>query len=1080
MTDNNRQNRSYSNIDLEDTIQFTQEDLSRLRRPNRQPIDGDYFTEQISGNERPVEANESQQNSGFNAKPKDSYGEAAIEHQETGNDFYPKQNRQLNSNAERPKEFQSYPNETVIEDYPDFTAQDDHHPNTDNTEDKAATSAKEQFNFNEVNYQQPQIDDSYPIEPDEVVIDSELDFKETTTDNQFEAAKKANHHVSSEESEENPFVYKSKTQKFRDQYEEKKSREQQAIRERREKLIKKFEDTYEPVYDENNLSNFDQYDQFEQDSAIATEEALSSSPIKTTKEQQLDQSANIQAKRNQSPVSELSLTGFLGHIKDSIAHKFNQNDEELSQLNEATEANERRLLQAKNQNFNQKSNLDHSAEEDVLFESDRPVTAGAEVDFSEDSFNDNRTNDIEDVEATYIDESASYKDETSAQTDGSSAQTDESSTQTDEQVTISADRTAQDESSQNSEHIHLDHEATTVEGSGVDEQNFATSNGEATVKSKNDSVGKVLADTSTENIEAVSEQIAQQTQSFEGPILTDSVLDETIVNDDLVENDVQEEEASFVKGTAWLTAGNIISRILGALYVIPWGTWFGTSYTTANVLYGIGYNPYALFLAISTAGFPSAIAKQMAYYHSQKKYKSADKIFKNSLLVMLVSGLVSGGLLFILAPFIAGISSTDNPQAAVVVIRSLAPALLILPVMSLLRGYFQGFGDMVPTAVSQILEQIARVVYMLAATYAIMKMLDGDVTKAVAHSTFAAFVGAVLSLVYLVFLYIQRRGAINLLIETAEEDDANTLDFKASLMILLKDSIPFILLGSGIIIAKFIDQITFKFILERTSTMLLSDISELFGVMNLDVDKLIMIIISIAVGMSLSSIPLITKLYANHEEGKTAELIEKISILFLLVMSPAAFGMASIANNMYQLFYPYGHEAGPSLLVTASVLSIILGAYTILSTIIQSMNYRRAAIRFLLVGLAVKLTLQFPLVAWLNAHGALIATLLGFLVTCILTIWKLNELVHLDFKGMLPNIIIIYSATLLMTVSAWLWNSSLDLLFGPVGRILTFVKILIVVTFAAFVYFGVLALFGKLSLLIGERHRALQDKLRMF
>lgn len=1055
MTDNNRQNRSYSNIDLEETIQFTQEDLSRLRRPNRQPIDGDYFTEQITGDERPIEANKSQQNNRFNVKTNEQHGEEESEHQVTDNDFYSKNHRQLSSNAERPKEFQSYPNETVIDDYPDFTAQEYYHPNTRNTEDKVASSANEPFNFDEVNYQQPEIDDSYPIEPDEVVIDSELDFKETTsTYDQVESAKNVSHNVASDEPEENPFVYKSKTKKLRDQYEAKKEREQQAIRERREKLIKKFEDTYEPVYDENNLSTFDQYNQFEQDRTKASEEAISSSPknMNMDKEQQPDPSANNQTKINQSPVSEHSLTGFLGHIKDAIADKFSQNDEKLSQLNEATEENERKASQAKNQSFIQTSNMDHSAEDETLYENDRPVKKSTEDDLSENSFNDNKANHSEDAEVSQIDEP----------------------------LTTVEDKTMQESTIQNAKDYQLEHEAATVDLGDVDEQDFATSNGEATVKSTNDSVGKVLADTSTENIEAVSEQIAQQTQSFEGPILTDSVLDETIVNDDLVENDVQEEAASFVKGTAWLTAGNIISRILGALYVIPWGTWFGTSYTTANVLYGIGYNPYALFLAISTAGFPSAIAKQMAYYHSQKQYKSADKIFKNSLLVMLISGLVSGGLLFILAPFIAGISSTDNPQAAIVVIRSLAPALLILPVMSLLRGYFQGFDDMVPTAVSQILEQIARVVYMLAATYAIMKMLDGDVTKAVAHSTFAAFVGAVLSLIYLVFLYFQRRGAINLLIETAEEDDADTLDFKASLMILLKDSIPFILLGSGIIIAKFIDQITFKFILESTSTMLLSDISELFGVMNLDVDKLIMIIISIAVGMSLSSIPLITKLYANHEEGKTAELIEKISILFLLVMSPAAFGMASIANNMYQLFYPYGHEAGPSLLVTASVLSIILGAYTILSTIIQSMNYRRAAIRYLLVGLAVKLTLQFPLVAWLNAHGALIATLLGFLVTCILTIWKLNELVHLDFKGMLPNIIIIYSATLLMTVSAWLWNSSLDLLFGPVGRILTFVKILIVVTFAAFVYFGVLALFGKLSLLIGERHRALQDKLRMF
>ncbi|MBK0347065.1 oligosaccharide flippase family protein [Aerococcaceae bacterium zg-ZJ1578] len=579
-------------------------------------------------------------------------------------------------------------------------------------------------------------------------------------------------------------------------------------------------------------------------------------------------------------------------------------------------------------------------------------------------------------------------------------------------------------------------------------------------------------------VDELSAQVTESTQYFEEPILTDKVLDEVLGHDDIQIEELAEEQVSFVKGTAWLTVGNLISRILGALYVIPWATWLGAEFTNANALYSVGYRPYSLFLAISTAGFPSAIAKQMAYYNARKEYKVADKLFKNSLMVMGVTGLISALLLFLSAPFIAYNSATDTPEAAIVVIRSLAPALLILPVMSLLRGYFQGFGDMVPTAVSQILEQIARVVYLLVATYAIMQLLSGNVTSAVAHSTFAAFIGALLSLLYLVIVYLKRRPLIQILFERSE--DTTELDFKTSMKLLLVDSVPFILLGSGIIIAQMVDLFSFRQILETTTIILSSDIKVMYGTMSHDVDKLIMIVISVAIGMSLSSIPLITSLYANAEVKKTAQLIERISIVFLIFMLPAALGMASIADNMYQLFYANGSEQGPGLLVTASYLSIILGAYTVLSTILQSMNYRRLAIKYLFIGLLVKVVLQFPLVALFHAHGALASTLVAFLVTSCLMLWKIHQLVSLDFKAMLPDTVIIFTASVLMALSAGFWNISLNALFGPVGRLFTFIKIIVIVLFAAMVYGGVLALFGKLSLVIGNKYQTLQEKLRLF
>lgn len=576
-----------------------------------------------------------------------------------------------------------------------------------------------------------------------------------------------------------------------------------------------------------------------------------------------------------------------------------------------------------------------------------------------------------------------------------------------------------------------------------------------------------------------SEKVTQQTQRFSEPILTDQVLEEVLGTDDLtIEDELEHQSESFVKGAAWLTIGSVFSRILGALYIIPWSTWLGTEYTQANTLYSAGYTPYSLFLAIATAGFPSAIAKQMAFYHSKKEYRVADKLFKNSIVLMLVSGLVSGGLLYLLAPSLASITSTDNPVGATLVIRSLVPALLILPLMSILRGYFQGFNDMVPSAISQIIEQIARVFYLLAATYAIMRVYRGEVTQAVVHSTFAAFIGALAALIYLAILYFKRLPMINKLKERSL--DLIEIDFKESIRIMFMDSVPFILLGSGIILAQVIDTYTFKQILLPTTVMLLREISELYGAMSLDVNKLVMIVVSLAVALASSVVPLITSKFAAKDIEGTSSLIEQIVEVFSFVMLPAAIGMIGVSNNLYAMFYPQGHVSGTALLITGSIMSISLGLYTVLSTVLQSMNFRRLAVRFLMVGLLVKVVLQVPLVAFLHAHGAMIATTIAFAVSSVLMWIKIQREVKPDMTRLTKAVFKIMIGTLIMGIAVSQWNALLDLLMGEVGRFLTFVKVMLGVGMGIFVYGGVMGLLGQLSILLGDKKQDLQEKMRMF
>ena len=581
-----------------------------------------------------------------------------------------------------------------------------------------------------------------------------------------------------------------------------------------------------------------------------------------------------------------------------------------------------------------------------------------------------------------------------------------------------------------------------------------------------------------EAIQAYSDHVSQATQVFTEPILTDQVLEEYLNEDDITIEAELNEKQTIVKGATWLTLGNIFSRILGAIYVIPWAAWLGADYLNANTLYSAGYQPYALFLAIGTAGFPSAIAKQMAYYHSKKQYRFADQLFKASMIVMSLMGLVTATALFFVAPALAAATPTIDHAAATLVIRSLVPPLVILPVMSLLRGYFQGYNNMVPTAVSQILEQIARVFYMLAATYAVMKLFNGAATTAVIHSTFAAFIGAAVSLVYLIFVYLRRLPMIKALIATDQSRDE--FDLMKTLRIMLIDSVPFILVGSGIIIAQNIDTYTFGQIMGYTSSLLRSEIAELYGVLSLDVNKLIMIIISLAIGISLSSLPAITKRFAEQDKEGTGDLIQHVILLFSFVMLPAAVGMASIPTEVYQLFYANGSQSGPGLLVTASYMSIILGLYTILSTILQAMNFRRLSIWHLLIGLVVKVVLQFPLVAIFQAQGTFLSTGLAFLVSSLLMWRTIHKSVPLRYSEMTPKLVKMLVGTALMGVSTSIWAQVLNGLMGPVGRGMTFVKVILVVLVGVFVYMTVMALFGLLPILFGSRKKDLQDKMRFF
>ena len=100
-----------------------------------------------------------------------------------------------------------------------------------------------------------------------------------------------------------------------------------------------------------------------------------------------------------------------------------------------------------------------------------------------------------------------------------------------------------------------------------------------------------------------------------------------------------------LQGSAWMTAGSIFSRVLGAIYIIPWNMWLGPDRLQANALYSMGYNVYSFFLMIAVAGVPSAVAKQVAHYNAQNEYGIGRRLFKYGMALMAIMGVVCAVIL---------------------------------------------------------------------------------------------------------------------------------------------------------------------------------------------------------------------------------------------------------------------------------------------------------------------------------------------------------------------------------------------------------------------------------------------------
>ncbi|MDQ0196938.1 putative polysaccharide biosynthesis protein [Neobacillus ginsengisoli] len=535
--------------------------------------------------------------------------------------------------------------------------------------------------------------------------------------------------------------------------------------------------------------------------------------------------------------------------------------------------------------------------------------------------------------------------------------------------------------------------------------------------------------------------------------------------------------SKLLRGTFILTVGTILSKVLGLIYVIPFYQIVGKQGTA---LYNFGYVPYTIFISIATAGVPLAVSKFISKYNALEEYAVGRKLFKSGLVIMLTTGVAAFLIMYFIAPVLAEMSISGKKQSISVddvttVIRAVSWALIVVPFMSLIRGYFQGHQSMGPSAVSQVVEQIVRVAFTLIGAYVVLKYMSGSMVSAVSVATFAAFIGAIGSLFILFWYWYKRKPYLNELLE----QDKGTLNI--SLMEIYKEifiyAAPFVFVGIANPLFQSIDQFTFsKAMAEIGKSGPYATAA--FSTLNFESHKIVIIPVSLATAFSLTLVPSITQAFVNKDQKSMNHQINQTFQVMLFLTLPAAIGLSLLAEPVYTVFYE--HEAlGTQVLAAYAPVAILFSLYSVTAAILQGINEQRYTILSLLVGLLIKLALNIPLIKMMDTRGAVLATALGYTSSIVINLIVIKIYSRYQFRFVWRRSLLIVIFAGVMWLGTEFVYKSLSLFLSPASRVQSLILILISAGVGAGIYFYLGLKSGLADKLFGHRIVRIKQKLKL-
>lgn len=486
---------------------------------------------------------------------------------------------------------------------------------------------------------------------------------------------------------------------------------------------------------------------------------------------------------------------------------------------------------------------------------------------------------------------------------------------------------------------------------------------------------------------------------------------------------------SFMQGAVIATFAIIFTKFIGIIYVIPFYKIIGDQ---GGALYGYAYTIYSTFLSLSTVGIPLAISKVVSEYNAKGYYHTRERVYKLGKRAIMLFAFIIFLILVIFAEplaklIIGDIEGGNTIEDITFVIRVIATALLVIPSLAIARGYLQGNKYITSSSLSQVVEQLFRVIIVVFGSW-VMLSITGNTTWAVSVACLGATVGGLLA-----YFYLKRKITKNKedFVPIGEPKPAELkITTKEIWIKILKYAFPFVMIDVVGNACQIINMFTVVKILVNDTGFNVNDAEIVMSTLTTWGSKLCMVVTALATGLVVSLLPHITDSYVRKDKKTVTKYINQSYELLLYIAIPLTVGMSFLAKPIWEIFY--GNHGLAAEVFSVFIFNGLTSAlYTVTLTIMQSIDKYKVVFYSLFLEVVIKLVLQYPLMMLAykmgigpycgNIAATIIATCSTFIISMVYMVKKMK----ISLKESSITTIKIMIATIIMLASLVLLNKLL-------------------------------------------------------
>ena len=534
--------------------------------------------------------------------------------------------------------------------------------------------------------------------------------------------------------------------------------------------------------------------------------------------------------------------------------------------------------------------------------------------------------------------------------------------------------------------------------------------------------------------------------------------------------------SSFIEGTFIATLAIIIIKILGMLYVIPFYAIVGVE---GGALYAYAYSIYNIFLDISTVGLPIAISKITNEYNTLKMMDAKERAYKLSINIMRFVSIIVFIILFLFAKPIAEmiigtLTGGNTIDGVTTAIRFVSLAILIIPYLSVTKGYLQGHNIINIPSFGNILEQVIRIIIVLLGSFIAINILHNKYEVGVNVALLGAFFGGLTSYIY---IRIKMRKHKNELVsDNAKKDKITNKEiFKK----IVSYSVPFIIINTIASLYSFVDMLLVLRTMEHigydaiTVEFIASSISTWAAKINT-------IVASIALGMTISLIPTIVEAFTLKDFKLVNQRINASLKMIIFVSIPLAIGLSMLAPQVWTVFYGESY-IGSTILSMSVFVAVSANLFMVTSSILQGLNKFKYVYISTILGFVFNMVFDVPFMLLLHKLnlppylGAAVSSICGYMLSSVIALYTIKREYKMSYKDTYKTILKMFIPIISLILVVFMIKL---IPFNKTDILSNIIYIAIVSLIGGFVYIYTSQKLGLINDIIGDqRVNKIKEKL---